>query len=304
MGIYDRDYYRRDMAEPVEGVPGRTPGLSLTTWLIVINVVALVLSYFLLSMQDSVIADWWKKNLLLWPNFRRLPPDLLGDRPGLFRPWQLVTSVFLHEGFWHILLNMWMLWLFGRGIEQLYGRWNFLAFYLAAGITAGALYVLTSYIRGTPNGALGASGAVIGTVVLYAFHFPRQKLYIWGIVPVLVWQMAAFFVALDLYYFTTGQGGNVANAAHLGGAAFGVAYYYLDLRFESLGRIMGLGKKASRPAVPPLVPPTPRPSASVDPHVRDRVDALLDKISRDGLTSLTDEERDFLRDASGKYRSS
>jgi hypothetical protein len=144
----------------------------------------------------------------------------------------------------------------------------------------------------------------MGAVILFAFHFPRQRLMVWGIVPVMVWQIAVFYVVVDLLMFTLGRGGNVANAAHLGGAAFGAAYYFLDLRIQTLGKLVGIGKKSSRAPVPPPLPPTPRPGPGVDPHVRDRVDALLDKISRKGLTSLTDEERDFLRDASGKYRSS
>jgi membrane associated rhomboid family serine protease len=298
MGIYDRDYYRRDMPEPVDDVPGKVIGLSMTAWLIIVNVAVFGASFLLFSRPGTLLYDWWRSNMELWPNFHYVPGA------ALFRPWQLVTCMFLHGGFWHILFNMWMLWIFGKGVEQLYGRWNYLAFYMVAGITASGLYVLTSWLRGTPNPAVGASGAVMGAVILFAFHFPRQRLMVWGIVPVMVWQIAVFYVVVDLLMFTLGRGGNVANAAHLGGAAFGAAYYFLDLRIQTLGKLVGIGKKSSRAPVPPPLPPTPRPGPGVDPHVRDRVDALLDKISRKGLTSLTDEERDFLRDASGKYRSS
>ncbi|MHC4599232.1 MAG: DUF6576 domain-containing protein [Planctomycetota bacterium] len=84
-----------------------------------------------------------------------------------------------------------------------------------------------------------------------------------------------------------------------------MAYYYVDLRFERFGRLFTGRPRPPDPShhFPPLTPTQPA-DPPVDPDVRRRVDALLDKISREGLTSLTDEERAFLRDASGKYRSS
>jgi membrane associated rhomboid family serine protease len=190
--------------------------------------------------------------------------------------------------------------MFGKGIERLYGRWNFLAFYLAAGVAAGLLFVVTSLLNRDPRPAVGASGAVMGVVVLYAFHFPRQRVYVWGIVPVLIWQLAIFFVGIDLLYFLGGSQGNIANAAHLGGAAFGAIYRFVDLRTD---RFLALWKRlAARPAGTPPPPPRAPGASPVDPAGRARVDALLDKISKDGLSSLTDEERAFLRDASNQYR--
>ncbi|MHC5078822.1 MAG: rhomboid family intramembrane serine protease [Planctomycetota bacterium] len=220
MGIYDRDYYRRDMRTPPEDIPGQRTGLSITAWLIIINVVVFILSFLVLNMKNSPLSGWCYRNFFLWPVFDG-SLNVLGG--GAFRFWQPVTSMFLHSpgDIFHILFNMWFLWMFGKGIERLYGPWNFLGFYMTAGVIAGLLWVLTAYLRNEPHPAVGASGAVMGVVVLYAFHFPRQKVYIWGILPVLIWQLAVFFVGLDLLYFLGGRGGNVANAAHLGGAAFG-----------------------------------------------------------------------------------
>ena len=84
-----------------------------------------------------------------------------------------------------------------------------------------------------------------------------------------------------------------------------MAYHYVDLRFERFARLFKKSPQRPEASHPfPDLTPTRPSSPPVDPDVRRRVDALLDKISREGLTGLTDEERDFLRDASGKYRSS
>ncbi len=292
MGIYDREYYRRDMRPPPDYTPGRRPGLSLTAWLIIANVVVFFFGFLLTGMRDSPLGKWWIQTFALWP-------DAVFAKG---RVWQLVTSMFLHAGFLHILFNMWFLWLFGKGMERLYGRLNFFLFYIAAGVSASLLFTVTTLLAGEFHYAVGASGGVIGVVVLYAFHYPRQRIYIWGVLPVLVWQLAAFFVGLDLLYFIGGRGGNVAHAAHLGGAAFAVVYRYLDLRIEPmLARLKRRAPKAPRPRAPDGLPPPPRLDP-VNPQTRARVDALLDKISRHGLTSLTDEERDFLRNASRDFR--
>jgi len=297
MSLYDRDYYRQDMRPPVDGVPGSTAGgLSVTTWLIILNIVVFVFTYFARGAHNLPLAKWWAENMILWP--------LFSDHPdyGSFRPWQVVTSMFMHVDIWHILVNMWVLWMFGKGIEKLYGKWNYLAFYMTAGVVAGLLFVLTSALRGDPRAAVGASGAIAGVVVLFAFHFPRQKVYFWGIVPLLVWQLAVGFIAIDLAMFVFAKGGNIANAAHLGGAAFGVFYRYVDLRFESLAGLLAGTKPKPRPRVPSYFPDEELAPPPLDGDVRARVDLLLDKISREGLTSLTEEERAFLRDASNRYR--
>lgn len=297
MGLYDREYYRRDMREPPGVTPGRALGLSMTAWLIIANVAVFFFDFLLTKGRSSLLGAWWRETLYLHPF----------DVFARGHVWQPLTSMFLHADFFHILFNMWFLYIFGKGIENLYGRRNFLAFYLCAGIFAGLAYSAIGVVTRNPTPAIGASGGVMGVVVLYAFHFPYQRLYVWGILPVLVWQLAAFFVGLDLLYFLGGAGGNVANAAHLGGALFGAIYRFVDLRFDSLlARLKGLvpdKRPASRPRPPAPPPPAPRiPPPGADPEVRRRVDVLLDKISRHGLSSLTDEERDFLRNASKQYR--
>jgi membrane associated rhomboid family serine protease len=292
MSLYDRDYYREDLRR----APGASPviGLSITTWLIVVNVAMFFLSYVVASPPDTPIAVWWHSNFLLHP-FAVF---------GQGKVWQLLTCTFLHADLWHLLFNMFSLWMFGRGLETLYGRREFLAFYLEAGVLASFAFALSAVARGDGTPALGASGSVFGVIALYAIHYPKSKVYVWGILPLRVWQLAILLVGGTLWAMIQASGGSIAHAAHLGGALYGGAFWLFDLRLSRILAVLrGLRSRPAPPRAPPAWPPEDAGFRTDDDGVRRRVDQLLDKISRQGLASLTDEEREFLNEASRKYRS-
>src|SRR5580700_4530198 len=121
---------------------------------------------------------------ILWTN---LAPYLALYYPaegGFFKPYQLVTYMFMHAGFWHIALNMFALWMFGAQIENIWGGKKFLLFYLACGLGAAGFNFLVDYfkIQGGTGGDIimspmvGASGAVFGVLAAYGFMFPNQML--------------------------------------------------------------------------------------------------------------------------------
>ena len=141
-----------------------------------------------------------------------------------FRPYQLVTHMFTHspQGLFHILFNMINLYMFGKMLEDIWGPKRFLNFYLLCGLGAAALHLLIQYLTNTPGLAIGASGAVMGVMVAFAYLFPNTPLYmIFFPFPIKAKWLILGMVAIDLFgglgvYFS-----GIAHFAHLGGALTG-----------------------------------------------------------------------------------
>jgi len=138
---------------------------------------------------------------------------------GAFEPYQLVTYMFAHDptNFFHILFNMYALWMFGSVLERVWGPKRFLIFYLACGLAAG----LTQMFIGNP--VIGASGAVMGLLAAFAYLFPNTQFYILPFpFPIKAKYMVAIYIAIDLFGgLHPGAADNVAHFAHLGGLVMG-----------------------------------------------------------------------------------
>jgi rhomboid-like protein len=189
-----------------------------------------------------------------WVQLRSIMPDELRQlliKEGIrgseleFKPHQLITHMFAHspETLMHIFFNMFTLWMFGKILENVWGSKRFLQFYIACGLGAAALHLGVEYLHcqhlltnikaGGPvtaeevgrsvAGALGASGAVMGVLVAFAYLFPNTELYIMFIpVPVKAKWAVLGLAAFDLFGGVTGLTGNsIAHFAHLGGALTG-----------------------------------------------------------------------------------
>lgn len=148
------------------------------------------------------------------------------------RYWVLVSSAFSHNMLLHLMINMLVLWSFGRVLEILMGVKRFLAFYLVAAVISGIAHAATStLLLGRPPElpALGASGAVAGLLLLFSLSFPRQKILIFGILPAPALLAALAFIAIDIWGLTAqldGGGLPIGHGAHLGGALTGIVYYF------------------------------------------------------------------------------
>ncbi len=136
---------------------------------------------------------------------------------GLFKPYQLVTHMFAHGGFFHILFNMYALWIFGSVLERTWGPKKFLIFYFICGLTAGLAQMFL-----VSNGvAIGASGAVMGLLAAFAYTFPNVQFYILPFpFPIKAKYLALIYAAIDIFGGFSG-GDNVAHFAHLGGLVAG-----------------------------------------------------------------------------------
>lgn len=153
--------------------------------------------------------------------------------------WTLVTSAFSHIELWHIALNMFVLWSFGTVLEKLWGTRVFVVFYLVAAVVASASHCFVSTVLMGDSGqaALGASGAVSGLLIAFALLFPKNRILVFGIIPVPALVGALAFVAIDLWgLFAQTQGGGIGigHGAHLGGALCGFLFWalYLRTRFQ------------------------------------------------------------------------
>jgi membrane associated rhomboid family serine protease len=262
---------------------------SVTQLLIVINIAV----FFLQLLCDA--AGFRQFN-----HFLALGAD--GIRRGFI--WQFVTYTFLHASVWHILGNMLFLWFLGREVEYFIGAKYFTRLYFMSGIMGGALWLAFNFRPTIFDGmviyptVVGASAAVLGCVIAYATLFPDREitLLLFFILPISLRAkyLAMICVAVDAALVLSGTGGNVANLAHLGGAAFGYLYIK-QLGYGTTPRWL-LWFQNTTARFKPRPRPSPR-NMSSEEFVREEVDPILDKIAREGMQSLTRRERKILESA-------
>lgn len=177
---------------------------------------------YVVSLED-------REALRLAYGFGAIPAVLLGEAelgpslwriPSYFTP---ITQGFLHADWWHLLGNMVFLWVLGDNVEDAFGHWRFLAFYLLCGIAATYGHALSGPNVEVP--LIGASGAVSGVVAAYLMLHPKQKIWalLLGKIPIRFrasWLLGAW-IAMQVLFAVVGDDSNVAWFAHLAGLAAG-----------------------------------------------------------------------------------
>lgn len=216
-----------------------------------------------------------------------------------FAIWQLVTYMFLHGGIWHLLFNMLFLYMFGVELEDHWGTKEFVKYYFLCGIGAGFFHLLLSL--GDPTPVVGASGAIYGLIAAFGLLFPNRvlTLLLFFVLPIQIlvkYFVLIFFVGMTLYYILFERQGVVSHFAHLGGMIVGFAYLKLDWRFSAVGTWLRRKSIDRRMKIE-------RADRQRDEQLRDRVDAILDKINEVGYEKLTDEEKRILTQASRNLKS-
>jgi len=203
--------------------------------------------------------------------------------------WTLLTSAFSHEALWHIGINMIVLWSFGSLLERLWGTWTFVAFYLVAAVVSSASHCfVSSVILHNPNiPALGASGAVSGLLLAFALLFPKEKILVFGVIPIPALVGALAFVAIDVWGLiaqSRGGGLPIGHGAHLGGALCGLLFWasYLRTRFK-------------RPAAVHAA------AMTLTPEEVGEFQRLRAKLDREGPQALTPKEKVFLDDIRDRF---
>lgn len=214
MGLNDRDYNRPS------GFGGFSFLPPIIKQLLMVNGAVFFLQFIAknIVIGNMLLDDW----LVKW--FGLIP---LGFSNATFMPWQLVTYQFMHADFMHILFNMFMLWMFGMEIENLWGSKKFLTYYLLCGIGAGLFQLLIAPIFGTGGGpTIGASGAVYGIMLAFAMNFPNRYIYIYFLLPVKAKYLIAILMVFE--FMSVGDMSFVAHLAHIGGAVTGLAFILFD----------------------------------------------------------------------------
>jgi membrane associated rhomboid family serine protease len=312
MGIYDRDYVRREGSGFFGPILERG---TICKWLIGITV-ALFVAQMLTTPTGGLLAgeSWITETL-----------TLKADRVVQGQVWRLITYPFVYHpsSIWPILWGMLFLWWFGRDLEDVYGPREFLGFYLASTLVAGLAYVGTAVAAGAGGARIGlppymgAGAPVAAVLVLCALHFPTRIIYLFLILPVPIWLVAVVDVGLDCYTFLSLAGPKhpaavmaAIPAASLSAAAFSLLYYRRQWRVSSLWPdLQGWKRRLRRPRLrvyreeePPTPVHVPAGAAPDEEQLEAKVDAILEKISRTGKESLTDSERQVLLRASEAIR--
>lgn len=222
------------------------------------------------------------------------------------QPWRLVTYMFLHGHFFHILFNMLWLWWMGRSVEERLGPLSFCTIYFGAGIGGALLNVILAQVLGF-NYVIGASGAVFGIMVAFAMLFPRMPIMLILLPPIQARYVVAGLIAISV--LALGGKSNVAHSVHLGGAAVG----YLLMKLWQGGfdlsspmyffqhwwyRLKGWYRKKSTPRNENMY--SVSDVEVIEEIEQTELDAILEKISNKGYDALTKQEKKKLFELSKK----
>lgn len=249
-----------------------------TSW--TLRLVALLVAAFVLAKGAAGWLHWRGEGALL------LSRAAIEDG----RWWTIVTAALLHAGAWHLVFNALGVWFFGKLVEETLGGARYVAFFFAAAVVSHVPFLAAEFSTGGSAATIGASGIVLAMIVFAAFRYPGLpvRLYVF---PLLLWQLAALYVAVDLYGVLSGPSAT-DHWTHLGGAAFG----WIVHRF-------GLVPNFRLPRLPRPAQKTSRaPGPYREGNTRAEIDRILDKINEEGIAALTDEEREFLKENAGQYR--
>lgn len=255
---------------------------SVIIRLIIANVAVFILQQLPVGMQIT--------------KYLELTPKLVLTRGYV---WQMLTYMFLHDNLIrHLGLNMFVIWMFGRTLEQVWGSNRFLRFYFACGLGGAVFSFLFAY--NTP--VIGASAASYGILLAYAIMFPNQQLLLWFIIPVKARTVAIALVVISLVMGFRGTG-NIAHFAHLGGMAAAMIMMRGEYQFR---RVRSFARDALS-KIPVRIdfdrnehsPSTGRKESSAE-----KIDSILDKISEKGYENLSETERRILEKYSEEERTS
>jgi len=254
--------------------------------------------YILIACTGSYIIDGLLRMAAgssLWVSVFGLTPHLVNTR---FFLWQFATYMFVHGNLWHLLFNMFALWMFGSEIERTWGTREFTVFFFITGVGAGLLYWIFASdwslpIRaGLPNQALiGSSGAIFGLLAAYGLMFPDRRILFMLIFPIKAKYFVLLLAAIEFWLSWTPSG--IAHFAHLSGMLIG--YLYLKKDWQ-LSRISSAWHDRKRRRQIHLV------SRQIEEKQNERaeVDRILDKINAHGIHSLTRQEKKILERASAR----
>ncbi|MFL2989893.1 MAG: rhomboid family intramembrane serine protease [Candidatus Neomarinimicrobiota bacterium] len=208
--------------------------------------------------------------------------------------WQPFTYMFFHAPYYssvgisHILLNMLGLWVFGRELEQAWGKNKFLKYYFLTGIGSGLITYL--FQINSDNPVIGASGAVYGILLAYGISFPNRMLYIWGLIPVRsIWLVV--IMGSIAFFGLLGRADGISHVTHISGMFIG--YMLLKKKWQLADIIFAMRKKTVEFQVQ-----RKEDRARKKKYINRDIDIILEKIKEVGFSGLSNEEQSKLYEAS------
>ena len=282
---------------------------NIVVRLIFINVAAYVLVMFV-----GVVLSLFGMRVAPWVSDLYLPADLL---QLLRRPWTPITYMFLHSGIWHLLGNMLWLYWFGKLFLYFFSSKHLRGLYVVGGLMGGLLYIVSYNLfplfreQLYSSALVGASAAVLAIAIATAIREPEYRIHLMFVGPVRLKYFALIIVLFD--FFSVGSNNAGGHIAHLGGAlagwwfAYGIGRGYDITRWvnaciDALGALFH--KRTRKPRKPKMkVHVNNSRTADYDYNARkkaqsDEVDGILEKLKKSGYSSLTDEEKRKLFEAS------
>jgi len=233
-------------------------------WLLIINI-AVYIIFALTGLHNSSI---------IWFG---LTPSLVLHH---FQVWRLITYLFIHAGPWHIILNMFALWMFGPQIEWRMGIRRFLFYYFFTGIGGGVFSLIFGHFT------IGASTSIFGLLVAFAIMFPNNIITL--IFPPISMKAKHFVIGFGIFQFIMLLGGanGIAWEAHIGGMLFGYFYFHYDFirRWNISAKLRSIKQNQAR-----------QRRYARNQFIEEQINPILDKISKVGIKGLSRKERQMLK---------
>ena len=200
--------------------------------------------------------------------------------------WQPVTYMFIHADFFHIFMNMFVLWMFGSEMESLWGREGFIKYYFITGIGSGLVWLLFS-INKPFTVLIGASGAIYGLLLAYGLMFPNRKILIYFLFPVKVKYFVVFLGVMAFISSMGTSGSNISHLTHLSGMVIGFIYTkspwtWPKMRLWINSKVIDVKQRKKEK------------KETRKMNMQHKVNHLLDKINKVGYDNLTEEEKEDL----------
>ncbi|MEN8679906.1 MAG: rhomboid family intramembrane serine protease [Akkermansiaceae bacterium] len=297
MGYNDRDYMQPGYQSGPPRMPGPFEGAPVSKWLLIINVGILFIQILLTGpgqrLQESA--------------FYRLGSFSIEEGIYGFQIWRLITFQFLHAGFGHLLANCLGLFFFGPFIERWMTSRAYLVFYLLCGVAGALFYTLLFFLPGFFDGytpavqMVGASAGLFGILAAFYFVAPDARILLFFVIPLKMRTFAIGYLIIESLAVIFNWHNAGGSAGHLGGAIFGFAVLKLPPLKEFVIKLSQIGSgtqtKGPRRTRDATVV---RESKRSPLELTREVDRILDKISEQGIQSLTKKERDILDKARRK----
>jgi membrane associated rhomboid family serine protease len=217
---------------------------------------------------------------LFFPMFGLVPKLVWSE----FMLWQPFTYLFFHGGVWHVLINMFVLWMFGSELERIWGKEHFLKFYFCTGVGAGLVTMLFGLNSMTP--IVGASGAVYGILLAYGLTYPNRTVYLYGIIPI---KSLLFVIGIGVIAFMSSfdNVSQISHLTHLSGMVIGYLMLKRPIRWHDLW--FSIRKRTLEYKIQ-----QEEKKISHQQAIERDIDRILDKINREGFDSLSEAEHDRL----------